>query len=171
MPKTLFQSIVFGLLMVCLMVYFMICYNIAMDMGGLTPQVFAIALGELPMMIVIAFVLESAIMGRLAKFLAFRLVNPEIDKPLFVILAISIMTVCCMCPAMSLIATIMHNGFDNLLTNWLEKWFFNFLPALTWQVFFAGPLVRLIFRNIFREKQPLLQEQQLSENKILYETK
>ena len=48
MPKNLVQSVVFGVLMVVVMVYFMICYNIAMDMGGLTPSVFILALGELP---------------------------------------------------------------------------------------------------------------------------
>ena len=40
MPKNLGQSVVFGVLMVIVMVYFMICYNISMDMGGLTPAVF-----------------------------------------------------------------------------------------------------------------------------------
>ena len=35
MPKNLVQSVVFGVLMVVVMVYFMICYNIAMDMGVL----------------------------------------------------------------------------------------------------------------------------------------
>lgn len=48
MPKNLGQSVVFGVLMVIVMVYFMICYNISMDMGGLTPAVFLLALEELP---------------------------------------------------------------------------------------------------------------------------
>ena len=98
MPKNLVQSVVFGVLMVVVMVYFMICYNIAMDMGGLTPSVFILALGELPIMAAIAFVLESVALGKLAKILAFRIVNPATDKPMAIILAISAMTVCCMCP-------------------------------------------------------------------------
>lgn len=153
MPKTLFQGIVFGVLMVCAMVYFMICYNIAMDMGGLTPAVFAMALGEFPLMALIAFALETAFLGKLAKLLAFKFVNPAEDKPIVVILAISAMTVCCMCPTMSFIATLMHSGTDALFTSWLQKWFFNFVPALLWQLFFAGPLVRFVFGLIFREKQ------------------
>lgn len=131
----------------------MICYNISMDMGGLTPSVFILALGELPIMAAIAFVLESVALGKLAKILAFRIVNPATDKPMAIILAISAMTVCCMCPVMSFIATLMHSGTQSLFTNWLQKWFFNFAPALLWQIFFAGPIVRFVFGLIFRERE------------------
>ena len=82
MPKNLGQSVVFGVLMVIVMVYFMICYNISMDMGGLTPAVFLLALEELPIMAAIAFVLEFVALGKLAKILAFRFVNPATDKPM-----------------------------------------------------------------------------------------
>ena len=140
MPKNLGQSVVFGVLMVIVMVYFMICYNISMDMGGLTPAVFLLALEELPIMAAIAFVLEFV-------------VNPATDKPMVIILAISAMTVCCMCPVMSFIATLMHSGTQALFTNWLQKWFFNFAPALLWQIFFAGPIVRFVFGLIFRERK------------------
>ena len=143
MPKNLGQSVVFGVLMVIVMVYFMVCYNISMDMGGLTPAVFLLALEELPIMAAIAF----------AKVLAFRFVNPATDKPMVIILAISAMTVCCMCPVMSFIATLMHSGTQALFTNWLQKWFFNFAPALLWQIFFAGPIVRFVFGLIFRERK------------------
>ena len=165
MPKNLGQSVVFGVLMVIVMVYFMICYNISlniggmtnavfvMDMGGLTPAVFLLALEELPIMAAIAFVLEFVALGKLAKILAFRFVNPATDKPMVIILAISAMTVCCMCPVMSFIATLMHSGTQALFTNWLQKWFFNFAPALLWQIFFAGPIVRFVFGLIFRERK------------------
>ena len=88
MPKNLGQSVVFGVLMVIVMVYFMVCYNISMDMGGLTPAVFLLALEELPIMAAIAFVLEFVALGKLAKVLAFRFVNPATDKPMVIILAI-----------------------------------------------------------------------------------
>ena len=146
MPKNLGQSVVFGVLMVIVMVYFMVCYNISMDMGGLTPAVFLLALEELPIMAAIAFVLEFVALGKLAKVLAFRFVNPATDKPMVIILAISAMTVCCMCP-------VMHNGTQALFTNWLQKWFLNFAPALLWQIFFAGPIVRFVFGLIFRERK------------------
>ena len=36
MPKTKFQEVVFTILMVFVMVYAMICYNIALNIGGMS---------------------------------------------------------------------------------------------------------------------------------------
>ena len=43
MPKTKFENIVFTLFMSFLMVYAMIFYNIALNMGGMSNQVFLLA--------------------------------------------------------------------------------------------------------------------------------
>ena len=43
MPKNLFQNVIFTLMMSFLMVYVMICYNIALNMGGMSNQVFGLA--------------------------------------------------------------------------------------------------------------------------------
>lgn len=40
MPKTKLQEVVFTILMVFVMVYAMICYNIALNMGGMSNIVF-----------------------------------------------------------------------------------------------------------------------------------
>ena len=40
MPKTKFQVVVFTILMVFVMVYAMICYNIALNIGGMSNEVF-----------------------------------------------------------------------------------------------------------------------------------
>lgn len=58
MPKNLFQEIVFTVLMVFVMVYAMICYNIALNMGGMSNAVFLKAFHELVIMAPIAFVLD-----------------------------------------------------------------------------------------------------------------
>lgn len=47
MPKNLFQEIVFTVMMVFVMVYAMICYNIALNIGGMTNEVFLLAFKEL----------------------------------------------------------------------------------------------------------------------------
>lgn len=47
MPKNLFQEIVFTFIMVIVMVYAMICYNIALDFGVLNNTVFIAAFSEL----------------------------------------------------------------------------------------------------------------------------
>lgn len=43
MPKTKFQEVVFTILMVFVMVYAMICYNIALNIGGMSNEVFFIS--------------------------------------------------------------------------------------------------------------------------------
>lgn len=50
MPKNKVQEVIFTILMVFVMVYAMICYNIAMETGGMTNMVFLHAFRELPIM-------------------------------------------------------------------------------------------------------------------------
>lgn len=153
MPKTKFQDVIFTIMMVLVMVYAMVVYNISMDMGGVTGKAFVLAFGELWLMGLVAFVLEMFLAGPLAKKLAFRFVTPGEDKLIFVILAISAMTVCVMCPMMSFVATALFKGVNaSLIPNWIQTTALNFPMALCWQIFFAGPLVRLIFRTVFRAK-------------------
>ena len=147
MPKTKLENVIFTLLMAFVMVYAMICYNISLNVGGMSNQVFVMAFGEIVIMWPVAFILEFFVVERLSQKLAFRLVTPGVDKPVFVILAISCMIVCLMCPMMSLVATIL---FKNPVAVWLQTAVMNFPMALCWQVFFAGPLVRLVFRVLFR---------------------
>ena len=40
MPKTKLQNIIFTLIMAFVMVYAMVCYNIALDKGGMTNEIF-----------------------------------------------------------------------------------------------------------------------------------
>lgn len=44
MPKNKFQDAVFTVIMVIVMVYAMVCYNISTNMGGLSNEVFLMAL-------------------------------------------------------------------------------------------------------------------------------
>ena len=43
MPKTKLQSVCFSILMVAVMVYGMVCYNIAIAQGGMNNQIFMLA--------------------------------------------------------------------------------------------------------------------------------
>lgn len=54
-------------MMVIVMVYGMVVYNISIDKGGLSNEVFALALGELVIMGVVGFVLEMFVAGPLSK--------------------------------------------------------------------------------------------------------
>ena len=77
MPKTKFQNVVFTLMMSFLMVYAMICYNISMNIGGMTNQVFLMAFHEMMIMWPAAFILEFFLVDHLAHKLAFCMVTPQ----------------------------------------------------------------------------------------------
>ncbi|MDO4490717.1 MAG: DUF2798 domain-containing protein [Lachnospiraceae bacterium] len=151
MPKNKFQDVIFTIIMATIMVYGMVVYNVALATGGVTNQTFLIALHELPIMVPIAFVLEFFIVGKLAKALAFTVVRPT-DRPQVITYAISICICCIMCPVMSMIAMFLFKDTKSFGT-WIQTWGMNFPMALLYQLFYCGPLVRLIFRTIFREKE------------------
>ena len=151
MPKNKFQDAVFTLIMAAVMVYGMIVYNVALNMGGVSGQTFLIALNEIPIMVPIAFVLEFFVVGKLARRLAFSVMRPD-DRPQFITYAISICICCIMCPIMSLIATLLFKETKSFAV-WIQTWAMNFPMAMRYQLFYCGPLVRLIFRTIFREKK------------------
>lgn len=154
MPKTKFQDVVFTIIMVIVMVYAMVCYNISIAMGGTNNLVFLEALKELPIMGIIAFILEFVFVGRIVKKITFKLLNPENTAPIIITLMISALTVAFMCPLMSFFATIMFNfsGIENLIAKWLQTSVLNFPMALCWQLFYAGPFVRFLFRIIFKKQ-------------------
>lgn len=154
MPQTKFQDVIFTLMMVVLMVYAMVCYNITLSRGALTPDIFFLAFGELPLMGAAAFCLEFFVVGHLSKFLAFRIADPSRVRPGMVVFAISAVTVCLMCPSMSLIAVlaIQHGSGDGFLLRWLHTAAWNFPMAFLWQMLFAGPIVRKVFRMMFRKQ-------------------
>ena len=129
MPKTKFQDFVYTIIMVICMVYTMICYNVAANTGGLTNQVFVAALGELPIMGAIAFILEFFFIGKISQKLA-------------------------LCPIMSFFGSILFcfDGMSNVISRWLQICVLNFPMALCSQLFYIGPFVRFIFNKIFKNK-------------------
>ena len=126
MPKNKFQEVIFTIMMVFVMVYAMICYNISLNMGGMSNEVFLAAFHELIIMGPIAFILDFFIVSKLAF----------------------------MCPLMSLAATILFkNAGSQFIAVWLQTTAMNFPTAFFWQLIYAGPIVRFIFRHIFKENE------------------
>ena len=146
MPKTTGQKILFGLLMSFFMVLAMELYNTGLRNGGLTNAGILEALRELPLMFVLCFLTSTVAGEPLAARLAARLAVPR-EWPLAAVLARSAMTVCVMCPAMSLWATaLFHRPGIEFVPVWLQTVVCNFPMAFFWQIFFCGPLVRRLFR-------------------------
>ena len=154
MPKNKFQEVIFTIIMVFFMVYAMICYNIVLNTGAMTNQVFLYAFHELVFMGPIAFVLDFFIVSKLAFACANRMVDFRSCHPFSMILAISVASVAFMCPMMSFFATLFFKHAGNqFIAIWLQTTFMNFPVAFFWQLIYAGPIVRFIFRHIFPEKE------------------
>lgn len=153
MPKTKFQSIIFTALMVFFMVYCMTTYTITLKFGALSYQVFYLALKEMWIEYVIVFCLIFFIITNTAKKLAFKTINPNNVQPIFIIIIIQCFTVCQIVPAITLFATFFHNGITaNWFCQWIQLAVICFPMALCTQLFFVGPLVRFIFRTIFKKQ-------------------
>ncbi|MGN0183117.1 MAG: DUF2798 domain-containing protein [Candidatus Ornithomonoglobus sp.] len=153
MPQTKFQSIVFTLIMVFCMVFSMTVYTLALNTGELTYRIFAMAIKEMWLEYIIVFVFIFFAITKIAKKLMLRILTPGVDKPIFITLAVQSFTVVCIVPAITLVATFIHNGFTG---NWFVQWIATavtcFPMAYCLQIFFVGPFVRLIFRIIFKKQ-------------------
>ena len=85
MPKNKFQDVIFTAIMATIMVYGMIVYNVALNMGGVRGETFIAALHEMPIMVPIAFILEFFVVGKIARMLAFTVMRPD-DRPQFILM-------------------------------------------------------------------------------------
>ena len=153
MPQTKFQKFIFSLLMSYIMAYGMELANVAVKLGGMSNAGFLPALREASYLGPFVLPVPNLSGPRVGRPIAFRCVQPGRDAPFFITLMISSCTVMIMCPSMSLIATILFIGVDaQFLANWFATVYHNFAMALLWQLFFAGPVVRLLFRTLFRKQ-------------------
>jgi hypothetical protein len=155
MPKNLFQTVIFTIMMVIVMVYAMICYNIALGMGAMNTSVFLLAFKEMLIMAPIAFLIDFVFVGRFAMKKASEMVDMEKTHPFQMVLAISAVSVICMCPTMSLAATLLFQRevaiSNGVIATWFQTTVLNFPMAFFWQFCYAGPFVRFLFRTIFKE--------------------
>ena len=156
MPKTKLQSIFFTAMMVFCMVYCMTCYTLSLKSGSFSYLIMKTAICEMWPEYIIIFCLVFFFVTKSAMKLAFRLVTPGKDKPVFITLAIQCMTVCLMVPSATLIVTLLHMGLaTSVFTIWIQNLVLCFPMALCLQLFFAGPLVRFVFRTVIKSYETI----------------
>lgn len=154
MPKTKTEKIVFGILMAFIMVYGMEVYNASLRHSGFTAGALAIPAAELLLLTSAVFLIQTFIGGPLARRLAFSVVDPTRHRRRIVITMVSVFTILCMCPIMSLVAVLVFQMTGgNIAHKWLTTFAFNFPMAFFWQLAIAGPLVRFLFRRTFRPQR------------------
>ncbi|MDO5424560.1 MAG: DUF2798 domain-containing protein [Eubacteriales bacterium] len=149
MPKTKFQSVVFTAVTAWIMVYIMTLYNTVLAAGTFTNATFLAALKGMWIEYIIIFLCAFFISSRVAKYFAFRVVQPG-DRPIAIIFAIQIFTVVSQVALASILGVYHGYGFTSqFLPNYLVTYCKNFVMALPVQLFIAGPIARGLFRSVF----------------------
>lgn len=177
MPKNQFQRMVFAFLTVLVTVHAYVFYSLYVVNGStflaltgessvlsaIKAQGGVMMFGHmLPIRTIVliefacAFCLEL-VLGQPASFrLAAGNFKPDEVHPVFFETAVICATVCIMCPAMSFLAAWMYYPyyagfrFLTLLANWLKLVCLNLPFAFFSQLFFIQPLIRVIFRRLFK---------------------
>ena len=104
-----------------------------------------------------AYGLECLLGSPLSFKMARRMCDPQKTHPMIFETVIISCTVLIMCPTMSLIAAAIYYpyayGFHvlTLLANWIKLICYNFPFAFFSQIFFIQPVVRWLFRLLFRK--------------------
>lgn len=177
MPRTKFERAMFALMTVIITVHAYVFYSLyvvngqtLMNINETTSVISAInkqggvyMFGTMcPIWLVIitefilAYLLEM-LMGSPCSFkLASKVFDIKTTNPVLFETSIICATVGLMCPAMSFIAAFMYypyyEGFNiiKLISNWIKLVCFNFPFAFFSQLFFIQPLIRTLFKKIFR---------------------
>ena len=178
MPRNQFQRMIFAFITVLITVHAYVFYSLYVIngqtlmtlagadsvIGAINTQGGVMVFGKfLPVwaVVIIEFVFAyslEVIMGSPCSFkLASKVFNPAETNPVIFESAIICATVGLMCPAMSFIAAWLYYpypfGFNifTLLANWLKLICFNLPFALFTQLLFIQPLVRTVFKLLFRK--------------------
>ena len=153
MPSNKKEGIYFALMMVFGMVFVMFFYNLY-RLGLLSSISASSALLHFAMTFVVAFLVESFIVGPVARRLAFKLPIDK-SKKIQVILAVSTCMVFGMVICMSvygLITASLSNSLDgSLLKNYYMLIIYNFIVAYPAQLLIVGPLARWALVKFIRK--------------------
>jgi len=155
MPTTKKENFYFGLMMCAGMVVVMTFYNLIINdlIGELHLKEILV---QLLFGFIVAFILESFVVGPIAQKLALSLPYDK-SKQLFVILSISFFMVIGMVLCMSLFGLVtayLSNGLEeSLLKSYFTIVSRNFIFALPLQILIMGPIVRYLFTKFVKSQK------------------
>lgn len=148
MPTNKKEGIIFGICMCLIMVFFMGLLNISIHLGGFNLNSIKTCLIAFPVTFIIAYVLETFIVGKINGMLLAHFVSKEDSKNAYILFnCFFIVTM------MSLVMTIVGGllGGDTLQTvlgEFFIRWPRNFCAAFFLNILVAGPVSRAILKAI-----------------------
>lgn len=163
MPTNKKEEIIFGVTICLIMVFFMGLLNISIHLGGFNLQSIKTTFIAFPVTFIIAFILESFVVGRINHALLQKFVSKTDSSNAYILFnCFFIVTF------MSLIMTIIGGflGGDNAKTIFSEffiRWPRNYCAAFFLNILVAGPISRHLLK--------LLQNNKKVANELVYNSK
>lgn len=149
LPTNKKEGIIFTTLMCFLMVLGMSIYNLLLHNDL---SLVSLLTGLVPGFIV-AFILDSFVVGVVAKKIAFKLPINKQSK-LQLIVTISCLMIIGMVSFMSMFGILIEGGIPaNLGATYLHTWGMNFIVALPYQLLIVGPISRFVLGGIQASSQ------------------
>lgn len=146
------EGLLFGSLIVTMTVLLMTSYSVLLHTEHFTSETMWMILKIIPVMWIIAMVLEGAVFGRIAEALTGKLTKRSSSFHQKILLRI-VFTVIGMSVAMTFIGDMVANGFhDEIFSNWLTNWPRNFLIVLVAESLLIQPLARLAMVKLHESK-------------------
>ena len=167
MPTNKKESIVFGICMCVIMVFFMGLLNISIHLGGFSLNSFKTALVAFPLTLLIAYILETFIIGKVNHILLAKFVRKDDSKNAYILFnCFFIVTM------ISLVMTIIGGflGGDNLQTIFTEffiRWPRNFCAAFFLNILVAGPISRFVLKFIQIHYQKVEVTEEINEKETI----
>ena len=166
MPTNKKEGLIFGISMCFIMVFFMGLLNISIHLGGFNLNSIRTAIIAFPITLIIAYILETFIVGKINHILLGKFVKETDSKNSYILFnCFFIVTM------MSLIMTIIGGllGGDNLQTIFTEffiRWPRNFCAAFFLNILVAGPISRFILRLMQQHSKDIPAIETVSEKDI-----
>ena len=134
------EGLLYGSLILTMTVLLMTSYSVMLYTEHFTMDTMWMILKIMPVMWIIAMILEGVVFGRIAEALSGKLTNSSSSFHKKIMLRI-IFTVIGMSVAMTFIGDIVVNGFHGeIFNNWLANWPRNFLIVLLAESLLIQPL-------------------------------
>jgi hypothetical protein len=132
-----------------LMVYGMETYNAMIRAHGLSLSTLVVPIPELLLLSLIVYILQALLANPFSSFVNKMLWGGPSASPLYRGFTFPIFILIIMCPAMSLVATLLFQyDRDRVLGIWGQTILRNLPMALVWQLLIVGPGLRRFFGMI-----------------------
>lgn len=147
------EGLLYGSLIVTMTVLLMTSYSVLLHADHFTMETMWMILKIMPVMWIIAMVLEGTVFGRIADSLTGKLTKHSSSFHKKILLRI-VFTVIGMSVAMTFIGDLVANGLHGeIFSNWLANWPRNFIIVLLAESLLIQPLARLAMVKLHESKE------------------